>query len=255
MEKYYAVKVGREPGIYLNWEDCQKQVHSFPGAIFKKWKTREDAENYIHGTSSDSVIGKPSGLSSAVVSDSFPYASSTFSKSKTSSDKTSRLLSSLLAGNTLSEEEQKEQLFQEFDADALAFVDGSYQKETKVYGYGVVFIERNGTLSKHKDFGTEEAYAEMRNVSGEILGAKRAVELAIEKGLSSITIFHDYQGISSWVNGEWKCNKEKTMEYRDFMKEAEKKIRPEFFKVPAHSGIYFNEMADALAKEAVGIEM
>ena len=119
----------------------------------------------------------------------------------------------------------------------------------------MVFIERNGTLSKHKDFGTEEAYAEMRNVSGEILGAKHAVELAIEKGLSSITIFHDYQGISSWANGEWKCNKEKTMEYRDFMKEAEKKIRPEFFKVPAHSGIYFNEMADALAKEAVGIEM
>ena len=37
------------------------------------------------------------------------------------------------------------------------------------------------------------------------------------------------------------------------MKTAEKKIRLEFFKVPAHSGIYFNEMADDLAKEAVGI--
>ena len=86
---------------------------------------------------------------------------------------------------------------------------------------------------------------------GEILGARRAVELAIEKNLSSLTIFHDYQGISSWAKGEWKCNKEKTKEYHDFMQNAEKKIRLEFFKVPAHRGIYFNEIADALAKEAV----
>ena len=38
------------------------------------------------------------------------------------------------------------------------------------------------------------------------------------------------------------------------MQDAEKKIRLEFVKVPAHSGIYFNEMADRLAKEAVGIQ-
>lgn len=218
MEYYYAVKKGRQPGIYLNWEDCKKQVHGFPGAIYKKWKTRKDAENYMHDKSS------------------------------------SEILRTLLERESLGEDEQKEELFRYFDTDALAFVDGSYQKETKVYGYGVVFIERYGALSKHKDSGKEEAYTEMRNVSGEILGAKRAVELAIEKGLSSITIFHDYQGISSWANGEWKCNKEKTMEYRNFMKEAENRIKTKFFKVPAHSGIYFNEMADALAKEAAGIE-
>ena len=47
MEYYYAVKKGRQPGIYLNWEDCKKQVHGFPGAIYKKWKTRKDAENSL----------------------------------------------------------------------------------------------------------------------------------------------------------------------------------------------------------------
>ena len=235
MENYYAVKMGRNPGIYLNWEDCKKQVHGFPGALFKKWKTREEAENYLHGRT-DSSHDRDTPLPFSRVS----------SKSST--------VLSFLADKKLSEEEQIELLFQEFDTDALAFVDGSFQKETKVYGYGVVFMEKGGKLSKHQGFGTEVAYAEMRNVSGEILGAKYAVELAIEKGLSSITIFHDYQGISSWAEGEWKCNKEKTVEYRDFMKEAKKKIRPKFYKVPAHSGIYFNEMADALAKEAAGVE-
>ena len=235
METYYSVKMGRNPGIYLNWEDCKKQVHGFPGALFKKWKTREEAENYLHGRT-DSSHDRDTPLPFSGVS----------SKSST--------VLSFLAEKKLSEEEQIELLFQEFDTGALAFVDGSFQKETKVYGYGVVFMEKGGKLSKHQGFGTEVAYAEMRNVSGEILGAKYAVELAIEKGLSSITIFHDYQGISSWAEGEWKCNKEKTVEYRDFMKEAKKKIRLKFFKVPAHSGIYFNEMADALAKEAAGVE-
>lgn len=232
MENYYAVKVGRKPGIYLNWDDCKKQVHGFPGAIYKKWKMREEAEKYL-------LTGSSFPIEKEIEAD-IPVLNKEMQKS-----------SLLKCEGESSEEEQAEQLFRKFNTDALAFVDGSFQKDTKVYGYGVVFMEREGKLSKHKDFGADKTYAEMRNVSGEILGARRAVELAIEKNLSSLTIFHDYQGISSWAKGEWKCNKEKTKEYHDFMQNAEKKIRLEFFKVPAHRGIYFNEIADALAKEAV----
>ena len=232
MENYYAVKVGRKPGIYLNWDDCKKQVHGFLGAIYKKWKTREEAEKYL-------LTGSSFPIEKEIESD-IPVL-----------NKEMQISTLLKCEGESSEEEQAEQLFREFNTDALAFVDGSFQKDTKVYGYGVVFMEREGKLSKHKDFGVDESYAQMRNVSGEILGARRAVELAIEKNLASLTIFHDYQGISSWAKGEWKCTKEKTKEYHDFMQNAEKKIRLEFFKVPAHRGIYFNELADALAKEAV----
>ena len=52
MEYYYAVKKGRQPGIYLNWEDCKKQVHGFPGAIYKKCKNIKDAEKYMNDMSS-----------------------------------------------------------------------------------------------------------------------------------------------------------------------------------------------------------
>lgn len=242
MGAYYAVKIGKNPGVYLNWEDCKNQVHGFPGAIYKKWKTREEAEQYLHGLSKRSEIP----LS--------PSVSFLTSKTSSCSDKNIELLSILSVEKQVPEEEQAECLFREFDTNALAFVDGSFQKENGIYGYGVVFIEKNGILSKHKGSGRDNAFSEMRNVSGEILGAMRAVELTLEKGLSSLTIFHDYQGISTWAKEEWKCNKEKTREYRDYMKAAEKKIRLEFFKVPAHSGIYFNEMADALAKEAAGIK-
>jgi Predicted double-stranded RNA/RNA-DNA hybrid binding protein len=45
--KYYAVKKGRQEGIYTSWEECQKQVNGFPSAIYKSFTSLEDAENYL----------------------------------------------------------------------------------------------------------------------------------------------------------------------------------------------------------------
>lgn len=43
-KKYYIVKKGKKPGVYYNWPDCQKQVQGFPGALYKGFVTREEAE-------------------------------------------------------------------------------------------------------------------------------------------------------------------------------------------------------------------
>ena len=42
-KKYYAVKIGRTPGIYLSWADCKAQVNGYPGAIYKGFETKEEA--------------------------------------------------------------------------------------------------------------------------------------------------------------------------------------------------------------------
>ena len=47
MGKFYAVKKGRETGIFLTWDECFKQVNKFPGAIYKSFKTRAEAENFM----------------------------------------------------------------------------------------------------------------------------------------------------------------------------------------------------------------
>lgn len=46
-KKYYAVKKGRETGIFTSWADCQKQVTGFAGALFKGFVTREEADAYL----------------------------------------------------------------------------------------------------------------------------------------------------------------------------------------------------------------
>jgi ribonuclease HI len=42
--KYYVVWRGRQPGVYLTWDDCQAQVHGFEGARFKSFDRLADAE-------------------------------------------------------------------------------------------------------------------------------------------------------------------------------------------------------------------
>jgi len=46
-KKFYAVRVGREPGVYDTWDECKEQTNGFKGAKFKSWPTRELAEKAV----------------------------------------------------------------------------------------------------------------------------------------------------------------------------------------------------------------
>ena len=48
-KKYYAVKVGRIPGVYFTWEDCKRQIDKFSGAIYKSFPTVEEAAAFVEG--------------------------------------------------------------------------------------------------------------------------------------------------------------------------------------------------------------
>lgn len=48
MSKYYAVKIGRKPGIYQTWDECQKQIHHFKNAKFKSFTSKDDAYNFLN---------------------------------------------------------------------------------------------------------------------------------------------------------------------------------------------------------------
>ena len=44
---YYAVANGKSIGIFLNWNDCNNSVKGYKGALYKKFNTREEADNFI----------------------------------------------------------------------------------------------------------------------------------------------------------------------------------------------------------------
>ena len=94
----------------------------------------------------------------------------------------------------------------------------------------------------------------MRNVAGEIKASELAMQYALDNGYTSLSIYHDYQGIASWCLGEWKTNKAGTIAYKQFYDDIKDKLKVHFIKVKGHSGDEYNEIADRLAKKALGIE-
>ena len=136
----------------------------------------------------------------------------------------------------------------------IAYVDGSFNKKTSEYGYGCVIIDGQTVIEKMNGKGNHPDYVSMRNVAGEILGATKAIEYAIAHQHQSIWIYYDYEGIENWAEHSWKANKVGTQTYQQFIDESKKKIEIHFIKVLAHSGDLYNDMADMLAKNAVGIQ-
>lgn len=48
-KKYYAVRVGKTPGIYFTWDACKAMVDGFSGAKYKSFSTITEAEAFLEG--------------------------------------------------------------------------------------------------------------------------------------------------------------------------------------------------------------
>lgn len=64
-QKYYVVWVGREPGVYDNWSDCEEQILNFPGAKFKSFSSAAEAAQAFRGADDDS---NPADIGSLLIS-------------------------------------------------------------------------------------------------------------------------------------------------------------------------------------------
>ena len=193
--KYYAVKKGRNPGIYTSWDSCLKEVKGFSGAVYKSFKTKEGAINFMEDTEKKIEVDEDT---------------------------------------------------------VIAYVDGSFNLPEKIYGAGVVLI-KDGNEEYFKKSYSDSFYTH-RNVAGEVKASELAINLAIEKGYKKIIIYHDYQGIKSWADGEWKTNNELTKSYKTFIDRKREEIQIGFVKVKGHSNDKYNDLADRLAKDACGIK-
>ena len=207
---YYAVRVGKTPGIYKTWEECKAQVIGYKGAIYKGFAEKQDAEDFLRG-----------GLS----------ASSTDAASD--NDENPQVETSV--------------------SEITAYVDGSFSSG-KSFGCGCIILKDGEIIAEISKAYEDEELATMRNVAGEIKASELAMQYALDNGYTSLSIYHDYQGIASWCLGEWKTNKAGTIAYKQFYDDIKDKLKVHFIKVKGHSGDEYNEIADRLAKKALGIE-
>ena len=207
-KKYYAVKVGRETGIFTSWDVCKAQVQGYSGAVYKGFATLEEAQAFLSGTG-DSIVCEAADAA--------------------------------------------QDFTQLPDGEMAAYVDGSFLLEQRRYAFGAV-IFYNGQEYRFSGSDNDIDLADMRNVAGEIMGAERAFSFALEQHAKVLHVFHDYEGIARWCTGEWQAKKTGTQAYRAAYLDAKAKgLEIVFHKVKGHSGDTYNELADHLAKSALGI--
>lgn len=219
-KKYYAVQIGRIPGIYGTWDECKAQIDGVSGAKYKSFSALEEAERYM-SEANNSILD----------------AEDITTTSK--DDLNSRAEKAIVALN---------------EDEIIAFVDGSYDSTQEKAAFGVIIFSYGGNRDVlYKAFTKQlgEDFISLRNVAAELEAVKESINWALQYNKSKISIYYDYEGIEKWANGQWKANKAITKEYARFIKEKGAILQIEFIKVPAHSGVQFNEEVDAIAKNAL----
>lgn len=56
--KFYAVRKGRQTGVFSSWDECKTQIQGFSGAVYKSFETREEAESYMDESVGESPYKK-----------------------------------------------------------------------------------------------------------------------------------------------------------------------------------------------------
>lgn len=134
---------------------------------------------------------------------------------------------------------------------AVAYVDGSFSSETMEFGSGAVLFWGGEELHFSEKYRDADL-AQMHNVAGEIMGAETVIRYCLEHGIPALEIHHDYEGVGKWAMGLWKANKPGTQAYAALCRQAQKSLRLTFVKVKGHSSNRWNDLADTLARQALG---
>ena len=238
-KEFYAVRHGRDPAsgetvrnrILTSWEETSALVHGAPGARYAGFATEAEAREWL--------VGAEGAMTSHPMDD------------------------KLAKGRRIAKvpdirKKAKPVEAMSHPADVLCcYVDGSFNERLPNYGFGLVCVRDGEIVHTASGAGRNGEAISMRQIAGELLGAMQALLFAQRAGYAKVVILHDYLGVANHATGAWKRTNPFSVTYHKWMQDffaAYPSLSVSFEKVPAHSGMLYNELADVLAKRSVGME-
>lgn len=262
---FYAVRRGRNPGVYNTWEECKSQVERFPSARYKKFAAEDQAWDFVKKTEEAQGQRADDGLgaaSSSAESSRQYYAKPSYRakrplkpQSSSGSDQPSAKRTKLIEIDSLpSFNKQPLNCMGDF---SVVYTDGC--------------CSRNGRLKARAGIGVywgpnhpmnvaERLEGRQTNQRAEIQAACKAVEMAKAQDISKLVLYTDsmftINGITKWIHS-WKSNGwrlstgQDVINREDFEKldELTEGIEIKWMHIPGHAGFHGNEAADRLARE------
>ncbi|CAI2172721.1 5953_t:CDS:2 [Funneliformis geosporum] len=223
---FYAVRVGRLPGVYESWEECEKHIKNYPNAKFKKFTTLQEAEAFMK----EGNVKKEAYLR------------------KTSRQKIQKESLSI-PSTQISNVGNRKSL--------RVWTDGSARsngKDGARAGVGVYWGENDTRNVSERLPGPRQT-----NNRAEIMAVIRALETCPDNNVpleirtdSKYTINAYTSWIPRWEKNKWKSSKNKDVENQGLFQRLIKLTRARnadvtITYVPGHAGVYENEEADRLA--------
>lgn len=245
-KKYYIVKKGKQPGVYYNWPDCQKQVQGFAGAIFKGFASKEEAEAWY---------GKP--IEAA------PKALKQTPKAKPMESKDIHLLEIQYPSHCSAPDGRRfswsDTATARLPEKLTIFTDGScLVNPDGPGGFAAVFLTEDGGRELFHVTGGEPCSTNNRM---ELRAAYEALKL-LQYGVPRHIVFHTdskylqrafmNHWINNWKRNGWKTSQGTPVVNQDLWKgllPLMEKHTIQFEWVKGHVGTKYNELCDQLAKK------
>jgi ribonuclease H-related protein len=223
---FYAVKVGREPGIYRKQKQALDQIRDFSRGECARFLTLEDAERYLRESvcniDYDWLIREKNKK---------------FYKNKVSSIELS-----------LTEELAHTEKYSKERGTLVAYTDGSAYRDYAAYG--VVIVQNNQVRDQLS--GIKKIYPQKCvSLQAEIHAVQASIMYAIENQYKKIIVFHDLSTLGLAAYGQVHINTPIYREYQRSIQEMQKQIDIHFIKVKGHRENPFNNLADQLAKDLI----
>ena len=143
-----------------------------------------------------------------------------------------------------------EEIYEEKDR-VVIFVDGSFNGVSGGWGYVAYDTENKELFHAYGSIPDNLLY--LRNVAGELGATMNALVRADNQDLKKITLCFDYTGIYNYYTGDWMATDSYIKDYVTNMRNFANKMDIRFVKVPSHTGILGNDMADYYAKCGAGL--
>jgi ribonuclease HI len=232
--QYYAVRNGREPGIYRTWEECKAQVDGYAKAQFKGFTSLEEAEAYLgYVKTNNPGADKPSSARPFN-----PPGRSKKDRGAGHGDDEARALEMLETGDGLKH--------------VVLYTDGACLGNPGPGGYGVVLLHGK----ERKEFS--RGFRLTTNNRMEMLAC--IVGLQELKGPCAVTLYSDSQYVINsvtkgwalrWRKNKWKRNGEDVPNADLWAKLLDlcDKHKVRFNWVRGHAGNKENERCDQLARQ------
>lgn len=200
---YYAVRIGRNKGIYLNRDKALEQVNGYKGADMKKVKGIVNARAYINR---EPKIKRRKYYVVDINGERTIYKNK--EKALRIQNANSEAVITIIKG--LGEAKYFAMTNSQKQASIpIIYVDGSYMQDKTISSYGYA-VELNG-LFFQRDFGTitDSDMLQLQSLGTELYACIRAMEWAIANNYKSICIVYDCDGIVNLIRKKNKAHRNK----------------------------------------------